>query len=96
MRDVFTQTVHDPRVTIAEGTFDRTGVESGWADLVVIAQVSACKQLKISYLTFIQAFHWCPDYDVASAEFARILKLNGIVVFIWNLEDRCVLVFFCR
>lgn len=36
----------------------------------------------------LQAFHWCPDYDSASKEFARILKPNGVVAFIWNLEDR--------
>ncbi|PCH38048.1 S-adenosyl-L-methionine-dependent methyltransferase [Wolfiporia cocos MD-104 SS10] len=72
MREVFTKTVTDERVTVAEGTFDTTGVEDGWADLVVVAQ----------------AFHWCPDYDKASAEFARILKPNGIVAVIWNLEDR--------
>ncbi|KAG5342789.1 hypothetical protein C0989_008739 [Termitomyces sp. Mn162] len=35
-----------------------------------------------------QAFHWCPDYDKASAEFARILKPGGSLVLIWNLEDR--------
>ncbi|KAH7921739.1 S-adenosyl-L-methionine-dependent methyltransferase [Leucogyrophana mollusca] len=72
MRDMFTKTVNSPVVTIQEGTFDNTGVEDGWADLVIIAQ----------------AFHWCPDYDKASAEFARILKKNGAVIFIWNLEDR--------
>ena len=37
-----------------------------------------------------QAFHWCPDYDAAAAEFARILKPGGIVALIWNLEDRFV------
>ncbi|KAH7905618.1 S-adenosyl-L-methionine-dependent methyltransferase [Hygrophoropsis aurantiaca] len=72
MRDVFTKTVNNPIVTIQEGTFDSTGVDDGWADLVIIAQ----------------AFHWCPDYDKACAEFARILKKNGAVIFIWNLEDR--------
>jgi len=36
----------------------------------------------------LKAFHWCPDYDRASAEFARILKPTGIVAFAWNLEDR--------
>ncbi|KAI8998570.1 S-adenosyl-L-methionine-dependent methyltransferase [Trametes punicea] len=72
MRDVFTKTVTDPRVSVREGTFDTTGIEDGWADLVVIAQ----------------AFHWCPDYDKAVAEFARILKPKGVVAFIWNLEDR--------
>jgi len=72
MRDVFSKTVKDDRVSIAEGTFQDTGVEDGWADLVVVAQ----------------AFHWCPDYDKAAAEFARVLKPDGIVVLIWNLEDR--------
>ncbi|KAI0807512.1 S-adenosyl-L-methionine-dependent methyltransferase [Fomes fomentarius] len=72
MRDVFSKTVTDPRVSVRDGTFDTTGVEDGWADLIIIAQ----------------AFHWCPDYDKASAEFARALKPGGIVAFIWNLEDR--------
>jgi hypothetical protein len=39
MREVFSRTVADNRVTVSEGTFEKTGVESGWADLVVIAQV---------------------------------------------------------
>ncbi|CAL1704518.1 unnamed protein product [Somion occarium] len=72
MRTVFANTVKDERVSVAEGTFDNTGVEDQWADLVVIAQ----------------AFHWCPDFDKAVTEFSRILKPNGIVTLIWNLEDR--------
>ncbi|PSR74107.1 hypothetical protein PHLCEN_2v10063 [Hermanssonia centrifuga] len=72
MREQFSKTVIDDRVTIAEGAFDRTGVEDGWADLVVIAQ----------------AFHWCPDYEKAVREFYRVLKPNGVAVLIWNLEDR--------
>ncbi|KAF9013859.1 S-adenosyl-L-methionine-dependent methyltransferase [Cyathus striatus] len=72
MRTVFSNTVNDDRVKVAEGTFAHTTVESGWADLIIIAQ----------------AFHWCPDYNLASAEFSRILKPNGLVAFIWNLEDR--------
>jgi ubiquinone/menaquinone biosynthesis C-methylase UbiE len=44
--------------------------------------------IAIFYDTIPQAFHWCPDYDAASKEFARILKPNGIVALIWNLEDR--------
>ncbi|KAG2753235.1 S-adenosyl-L-methionine-dependent methyltransferase [Suillus brevipes Sb2] len=72
MRDVWTDTVDDNRCSIVKGTFDNTGVEDGWADLIIIAQ----------------AFHWCPDYGKASAEFGRILKKDGAVVFIWNLEDR--------
>lgn len=39
MRDVFSKTVTDPRVSVREGTFDTTGVEDGWADLIIIAQV---------------------------------------------------------
>ncbi|KAK2466880.1 hypothetical protein APHAL10511_001138 [Amanita phalloides] len=72
MRTTFSQHVTDKRVTIQEGTFERTGIDDGWADLIVIAQ----------------AFHWCPDYDRASAEFARILRPAGVVAFLWNLEDR--------
>ncbi|KJA14644.1 hypothetical protein HYPSUDRAFT_72456 [Hypholoma sublateritium FD-334 SS-4] len=71
MRSVFEQKVKDDRISIAEGYFDATGVESGWADLIVIAQ----------------AYHWCPDYEKASAEFARILKPDGTLALIWNLED---------
>lgn len=39
MRDVFSKTVSDERISIAEGTFQQTSVEDGWADLVVVAQV---------------------------------------------------------
>ena len=39
MRDQFTKSVQDPRVSLREGTFDATGIEDGWADLIVIAQV---------------------------------------------------------
>ncbi|KAF8744050.1 WD40 repeat-like protein, partial [Rhizoctonia solani] len=72
MRETFNKRTSDSRVSCLPGDFLKTGVEDGWADLVVIAQ----------------AFHWCPDYDKAAAEFARILKPKGIVAFIWNLEDR--------
>lgn len=37
---------------------------------------------------YFQAFHWCPDHEAAAKEFARILKPDGVVAFIWNLEDR--------
>ena len=40
MRETFSKTVNDDRVSLSEGYFDATGVEDGWADLVVIAQVS--------------------------------------------------------
>ncbi|KAF7338279.1 Histone H2B [Mycena venus] len=74
MREVFSKTVLDDqgRVSIAEGTFQETHVEDGWADLVVVAQ----------------AFHWCPDFGRASEEFGRILKPGGVLALIWNLEDR--------
>ncbi|EJD02295.1 S-adenosyl-L-methionine-dependent methyltransferase [Fomitiporia mediterranea MF3/22] len=73
MRGFFSKAVTDSRVNIAEGTFDSaTGVEDGWADLIVTAQ----------------ALHWCPDYEAAAREFARVLKPNGITACIWNLEDR--------
>ncbi|KAF5357964.1 hypothetical protein D9756_001532 [Leucocoprinus leucothites] len=72
MRDTFARTIQDDRIHLRDGTFQNTGVEDGWADLVVIAQ----------------AYHWCPDFDLASAEFARILAPNGTVACIWNLEDR--------
>jgi len=72
MRDTFAKSVSDPRVSVSDGTFDHTGVENGWADLVVIAQ----------------AFHWCPDHEAAVTEFARVLKPDGIVALIWNMEDR--------
>jgi phospholipid N-methyltransferase len=39
MRETFSKTVNDDRISLSEGYFDVTGVEDGWADLVVIAQV---------------------------------------------------------
>ncbi|THH17816.1 hypothetical protein EW146_g3077 [Bondarzewia mesenterica] len=72
MRKVFAKTVIDARASVEKGFFDHTGAEDGEADLVVIAQ----------------AFHWCPDYNAAAAEFARVLKPGGVVALIWNLEDR--------
>ena len=39
MRSVFSKTVLDPRVSVREGTFDTTGIEDGWADVIIIAQV---------------------------------------------------------
>ncbi|KAJ7219298.1 S-adenosyl-L-methionine-dependent methyltransferase [Mycena pura] len=71
MRNVFSKTVSDERVSVTEGTFQQTGIEDGWADLVVIAQ----------------AFHWCPDYERASEELGRILKPGGVLALIWNVED---------
>lgn len=89
MRDAFSETVKDERVTLREGTFETTGVQDGSADLVIIAQVCLLDVIKyVKILKACKAFHWCPDYDRASTEFARILKPDGAAVFIWNLEDR--------
>lgn len=72
MRDFWAKCVQDNRCTIVNGTFDDTGVEDGWADLIIIAQ----------------AFHWCLDYGKAFTEFARILNKDGAAVLVWNLADR--------
>lgn len=40
MRAMFNTTTKDKRVETYEGTFDSTGVPDGWADLVIVAQVS--------------------------------------------------------
>jgi hypothetical protein len=39
MRNAFAKSIKDDRIRLREGTFESTGVEDGWADLVVIAQV---------------------------------------------------------
>lgn len=33
------ETVHDARVSVSDGTFDKTGVPDQWADLIAIATV---------------------------------------------------------
>lgn len=50
MRDVFAQRVKDDRISQSEGFFDATGVEDGWADLVVIAQVQYNHYCWISFI----------------------------------------------
>ena len=39
MRDKFSESISDGRLSVSEGTFDHTGAKDGWADLVVVAQV---------------------------------------------------------
>jgi hypothetical protein len=39
VRESFAETIRDGRVTVANGSFTSTGVEDGWADLVVLAHV---------------------------------------------------------
>ena len=73
MREVFSKYTSDPRVEAKAGTFEDTGLDDNSVDLAVVAQ----------------AWHWCPDYDAGMKEIARILKRDGIAIFIWNLEE-CV------
>ncbi|TCD61188.1 hypothetical protein EIP91_008813 [Steccherinum ochraceum] len=73
MREVFAQTIRDPRFSIADGTFEKSAnVPDGWADVVFGAT----------------AFHWTRDYVAAVKELNRVLKPDGVVIFIWQLEDR--------
>jgi len=72
MRSTFAKMVNDERVTLTEGTFDHTGVDDQWANVIVIAQ----------------AFHWCLDHSAAMLEFSRILKADGVVACVWNTEDQ--------
>jgi len=90
MRAVFAERTEDNRVAVAEGTFERVDAEDNWADLVVIAQVSPFRPLswELKVERSSQAFHWYPDYEKAAQEFARVLKPQGTLAFIWNLEDR--------
>jgi len=39
-------------------------------------------------LTARQAYHWCLDHEAAAAEFARVLKPEGVLALTWNGEDR--------
>lgn len=93
MRDIFSKTVSDERVSIADGTFQQTNVDDGWADLVVVAQVVFTFHRPAADLCNArsQAFHWCPDFSRASEEFGRLLKPGGVLALIWNLEDRYAL-----
>ncbi|KAH0826988.1 hypothetical protein J3R83DRAFT_4647 [Lanmaoa asiatica] len=76
MRQVFQQRVSHESVTISHGTFDN------------VPTVKNRLGRSNHHRTGLLAFHWCPNYGKACAEFARILKPNGAVAFIWNLENR--------
>ena len=39
MRGIFADTMKDSRVTLLDGVFEKTGVEDGWADVILIASV---------------------------------------------------------
>ncbi|KAL0489188.1 methyltransferase [Acrasis kona] len=82
MREGFKKSVLDPQkfntkgktVDIAHGLFTEIPVSDESVDVVAIAQ----------------AWHWCipQDHENSLIEIARTLKKNGILVLIWNLEDR--------
>ncbi|KAE8254331.1 hypothetical protein A4X13_0g3456 [Tilletia indica] len=62
-------------VEVAEGTFEDFPISQemeGTVDVILIAQ----------------AWHWAQDHEVALSNFARVLKPNGCLALIWNLEDR--------
>lgn len=40
MRKSFEKSIQDPRVVTIDGTFDSTNLPDGWADVVIVAQVS--------------------------------------------------------
>ncbi|KAJ7641960.1 S-adenosyl-L-methionine-dependent methyltransferase [Roridomyces roridus] len=71
MRETFEKHTTDPRVVLADGTFEATGAESGSTDVIAIAT----------------AFHWCLDIPAALTEFLRILKPNGVLCLIWTGQD---------
>ena len=43
MRKTFDKNIQDPRIVTTNGTFDITGVEDSWADVIIIAQVSTIR-----------------------------------------------------
>lgn len=45
-------------------------------------------QGKVDLLTIAQAWHWCEDWNGALKTIAQVLKEDGILAIVWNLEDR--------
>ncbi|TCD68541.1 hypothetical protein EIP91_010466 [Steccherinum ochraceum] len=75
MRDVFSQAIQDARVSISDGRFEESqDIPSEWADAVLAAT----------------SFHWATDMEAAAKELDRILKPDGVIMFIWQMEDRTV------
>jgi hypothetical protein len=66
MRETFLKYTTDDRVTLSDGTFEDTGIETGWADLVVIAQVH-------SFL-FFHAASYCFTCDGRRSTGVSIMK----------------------
>jgi hypothetical protein len=65
MRETFLKYTPDDRVVLSEGTFNNMGLETGWADLVVIAQVNLflCSHLTLIFHSCRKAFHWCLNFE---------------------------------
>jgi hypothetical protein len=88
MRDVFSKTVTDDRVTIAEGSFDATNIQDGWADIIIIAQVSFHHHIIGDFkfecictrrlFTGVQITTVLPQNSVASSSRKALLRLFGI------------------
>ena len=49
LRQICSDVVKDPRVTVRDGTFENTGVESGWADVILMASVRPSLSLVKGY-----------------------------------------------
>jgi len=65
--------INNINLTLLPGTFDSIPLPTASTSMIFIAQ----------------AFHWTyPHYASAITSLARILKPNGYLVLIWNLEDR--------
>lgn len=58
MRNTFSDSTKDQRVTIAYGTFNETGVEDGWADIIIIAQVRPIHKHSACLRTGTQVYLW--------------------------------------
>lgn len=60
-------------VSVVDGSFSDLPFSDGTADVIVGAQ----------------CYHWAhPNYGPTMKEFARVLKSEGTLALIWNLEDR--------
>ena len=57
MRKTFEKNIQDPRIITTNGTFDVTGVEDSWADVIIIAQVSIRVCSNITDLTTFYSRH---------------------------------------
>ena len=57
MRKTFDKNIQDKRIVTTNGTFDVTGVEDSWADVIIIAQVSIRVCSNITDLTTFYSRH---------------------------------------